>query len=459
MNPRGGYNLNLQGRPSSEVHVLPEPEALYLPLSSKRFQFSEACVAEGDRVRAGQMLARDPDSFSLPLLAPRGGVVSLGAAADHVTLTDLAESPDPSEHSGEALADVPKNDRSMEAKRQKLVALGAWQFLQDAHTGALPDPLGTPRAVIVSTFHLEPFQARGDIQIRDELASFTRGLEHLQSLLEYQPMYLAAPDLETQLATQVREAVRGHAWIQRLDVPLQYPFDSFALLARRLGLKRDAKEPVWALDTAGVLAIDQAMTDSQPVTTRILSIGGPAVDPPRHLQAATGYPLHSIVETHVKCERPRIINGGVFTGTTVSAEQRGLDTECRGLTVLPEHTERELLGFTRPGLDRRSYSKCFLSSFRGRFSERLTTALRGEGRACVGCGFCEEVCPAGIMPHVIHKCMYQDALEDAERARVDLCVGCGLCSFVCPSKIELVKEIRDAQDAIQRELHPEEVGT
>ena len=52
----------------------------------------------------------------------------------------------------------------------------------------------------------------------------------------------------------------------------------------------------------------------------------------------------------------------------------------------------------RPGPDRGSYSKCFLSTLRRSFAERFTTALRGERRPCVSCGFCEEVCPAGIMP-------------------------------------------------------------
>ena len=110
----------------------------------------------------------------------------------------------------------------------------------------------------------------------------------------------------------------------------------------------------------------------------------------------------------------------------------------------------------RPGFDRRSYSNCFLSLLRGRFRERLDTAMRGEGRPCVSCNFCEEVCPAGIMPHLIHKYLYQDALEEADAAGVDLCVGCGLCSYVCPSKIELRGQLLEARERIQQELHTQE---
>jgi len=241
-----------------------------------------------------------------------------------------------------------------------------------------------------------------------------------------------------------------------VETPLRYGLDDFHVLARALGLKRQEDHPVWAIRAEGVLALDRALTLSRPCTVRIVSLGGPGVDSPVHLKTMPGYPLGDILDSRVAVSPARIVNGGVFTGDTVGPDRSGLDVECAGLTVLAEQTQRELLSFTRPGGDRRSYSKCFLSSLRRPFAERLTTGLRGERRPCVACGYCEEVCPAGIMPHLIHKYMYQDALEQAERARVDLCVACGLCSFVCPSKIDLRRQMLEAREAIQRELHPEE---
>jgi Na+-translocating ferredoxin:NAD+ oxidoreductase RnfC subunit len=55
------------------------------------------------------------------------------------------------------------------------------------------------------------------------------------------------------------------------------------------------------------------------------------------------------------------------------------------------------------------------------------------------------------MPHLIHKYLYRDLIEEANQARVDLCVECGLCSFVCPSKIELGKQFIEAKCAIEKE--------
>ena len=451
-------DIRLAGRPSGVVEVLPEPDVLYLPLRSRRFRFSEICVKEGQEVQPGQILAKDPENYSVPLPAPRAGTVRLDLVADHLVLEGVTPQPEEPYDPREDDPHLPRELGSGGMKRYKLLTLGAWQFLSDAHTESLPDPFGTPRAIIVSTLQLEPFLARGDVQITKRLSSFTRGLEHLQSLLEYQPIYLVLPEeYESELVQKLRDAIRGYVWVKVAPVPLRYPRANFAVLARSLGMQMAPGEPVWALNTEGVLAVDRALTLSRPCTVRIVSLGGPAVKTPVHLKAIPGYPLEKILEGRTEAGPTRVLDGGALTGLAVSDEQKGLSVECTGLTVLEEQSAREVLAFTRPGGDRRSYSKCFTSSLRGAFAERLTTGLRGERRPCIACGYCEEVCPAGIMPHLIHKVLYQGELEDVQQVRVDLCVRCGLCSFVCPSKLDLRGQFVDAQEAIRKELHAEEV--
>ncbi len=451
---RGGYNISLAGRPAGQVEVLPEPEVLHLSLKSRRFTFSELSVKEGQRVEAGRVLARDPGNYSLPLLAPREGTVRLTDESDRIVLEDLASGSEEAYHPRQDDPHIPVDMGSAGMKRYKLLELGAWEFMYDAHSKLLPDPFGIPRAVIVSAVNLDPFAARGDVQLHKRLAHFTRGLEHLQELLEYQPIYLVLPDIHSAFAEQVRQTIRGYAWVKLVQVPLRYPFGDFTLMARALGFKQDPANPVWGLRTEGVLAIDRALTLSLPCTVRIVSLGGPGVVSPMHFKAMPGYPIEKILSGRITEDPVRVIDGGVLTGQAEPELSNGLSTECTGLTVAPELTDREFLGFVRPGWDRRSYSNCFLSSLRPAFPQPNTTGLRGEKRPCVACGFCEDVCPARIMPYLIHKLLYQDELEQIELSGVDLCTSCGLCSYVCPSKIELRAEILEAREKIQQELHP-----
>ncbi len=359
------YDIALAGRPSSKVQVLPEPQVLHLPLRSRRFSFSRLCVEEGQKVLPGRVLAEDPDNYSVPLLAPREGTVRLDRVENHVTLEDIARVPEEEYHPDEDAVHAPKDMGSVGMKRYKLVALGAWQFFEEAHGGALPDPFGTPSAVIVSTLSLEPFKARGNVHIGKRLESFTRGLEQIQSLLEYQPIYLVLPDIESELADRVRELVRGYAWVNIVPVPLSYPADNVGVLARKLGLKHGDPSPVWAVGPAGVLAVDRALTLSRPSTVRLITLGGPGAEDPRHVKAVPGYPLDAMLGDRADSQSWRVLNGGALTGETLEAGQAGLDVECEGLTILAEHVEREFIGFMMPGLGKRSYSNCFLSVLRG----------------------------------------------------------------------------------------------
>jgi len=447
---KGGYNVLLKGRPDGAVKVMPEPKVLYLRLSSQRFIFSEVCVKEGQRVDCGDVLAKDRDNYAVPLLAPRAGTVRLSTADNHIVLERITRPEEHADLDETELSHIVKEMGAAGIKRYKLLVLGAWQFFYDAYTAALPDPLGTPQAVIVSSLSLEPFVARGDAQLHNRLLNFTRGLEQLQSLLEYQPIYLVLPDIRSDFANLVRSQIRGHASVKMVEISLRYPYDNFTILARWLGLKR-SEGPIWAVRTEGVLAVDRALTLTKPCTARIVSIAGIGVNSPTHVRVMPGYPIKKIRDRYVFEPAARMINGGILTGRPLGPQDLGLDTECRGITVLPELEEREFLGFMRPGWNRNCYANCFLSSLREEFGERLTSGVRGERRPCISCNFCEEVCPADIMPYLIHKYLYSDLIEQAERARVDLCVECGLCSFVCPSKIDLTRELIGAKHLIEKE--------
>ncbi|MHC5061332.1 MAG: 4Fe-4S dicluster domain-containing protein [Planctomycetota bacterium] len=446
---RGGYNILLGGKPDRSIETPAEPEVLYLPLHSRRFEFTELVVKDGQSIDGGDVLAYDPENFSVPLLAPRAGIVRLNTAKGHIVLENISETEFAYAEQG-LLPHIDQDMGEKEAKRHKLLSLGAWQYFSDAYTGDLPDPSGTPQAVIVSTVSLEPYLARGDVQLQERLVDFTRGLEHLQSLLEYQPMYLVMPDIKSDLATQVRQQIRGYAWAKLIEIPLKYPYDHPNILARQLQLDK-SQDTVWFVRTEGVLAVDRALTLSKPSLSRIISIGGTGVETPVHVKVMSGYPIETIRSKYISSAQARMLAGGALTGVPAEAQMLGIDTECTGLTVVAEHTEREFLGFMRPGWDRSSYAACFLSSLQAKFSENYTTAMRGEGRPCVSCNFCEEVCPAGIMPYLLHKHLYADLIEEVQQDRIDLCVECGLCSYVCPSKIELRKQFIEAKDLIEKE--------
>jgi hypothetical protein len=75
----------------------------------------------------------------------------------------------------------------------------------------------------------------------------------------------------------------GYAWVKLMEIPLRYPSNNFALQSRALGFGREKGSPGWALLVEGVLVVDEALTSSRPVISRIISLGGPRVKSRKHL--------------------------------------------------------------------------------------------------------------------------------------------------------------------------------
>ena len=426
----------LEGKPSAEIRDLPEPEVLQVPLFSRRLSFDDVRVEDGREVAEGQVLAIDPSNFGTPLLASRAGTVRLDTVPRHVVI----ENPKPP-------ADAAIDDAGFGP--DALLRLGAWTYFADAATGDVPDPAEKPKAVIVSTLHLDAFLVRGDVQLAGALDEFARGLELLHSLAGDVPFHLVIPRLSSELTLQVKELANRQPWLRRLEVELRYPFDNCKLAAEQLGIG-DAS-PVWTLGVEGVLAVARALGAKKPCISRVISVGGPAAKEAFHARVLPGYPVDALRSSCAAGDLVRVVNGGALSGAVLAEDQMGIDVECLGLTMIPENTEREFLAFAQPGFGKHAFTRTFASVLRPLFRERYTTALRGEHRPCVQCGSCSRACAASLTPFLIAHFADKKRLDDAARIGLNKCLNCGLCSYVCLSKRENSQTIFDAIDAFRKE--------
>ncbi len=434
----GGYNLLLEGKPAGEVARYAEPDVLHLPLFSRGLDFSALRVEHGEAVKLGQVLAGDPVNYFAPLLAPSNGVVNLEAVEGHITLENLSGSPD------DGAEKIENEDR-----RQTLLRLGVWSFMTKLSDGSLPDPETAPAGLLIATSRYEPFFPSPDVFLTDHLDRFADGLQQLHKVLADTAVHLIFPQAVSELGSGLRRIVsENSSWLKSFEVPESYPHDNPALAAQKLGLN---PETVWTLEAQAVLGAEQALNHGRAYVTRVVTVGGPAAGQPGHHRLPIGYPLSSLVRQGAEQQELRIIDGGVLTGRAQDATQKGLDAQCVALTLLQENSEREVLAFAQAGLNKHSYSRTFASVFQPLFREKYTTAMRGEARPCLFCGACEEVCPAGLIPHVIYRYLKNDRPEDALRVGLNQCVECGLCSYVCLSKIEHLQTFREEKKKIATE--------
>jgi electron transport complex protein RnfC len=65
-----------------------------------------------------------------------------------------------------------------------------------------------------------------------------------------------------------------------------------------------------------------------------------------------------------------------------------------------------------------------------------------EQQACIGCGQCLKICPAGLAPSRIYRLVRDAKREELPGTGLPQCLECGLCTYVCPSGLLLSSQIK-----------------
>ena len=417
---RGGYNIDLSNSPVERVDVPGMPDELFFPLAYSEFNFSDVKVENGQKVSKGDILAIDPANYELPLLASLAGTVKLDDKL--ITLTNLNENNIASATESSGIA--------------KLVRMGAWRYFKDAFSGKPANP-ATPDGVIIKLIDLDSFVMTSQLELIGNVDDLCKGIDLIAEIAGNAKVYIILSKKQAKSADIKPKDFSGKGNIELITIPDKYGQDNTALLADKAGFKPE--QNIWSVSTQGIFAVDSVTNKNEFSTDIKFSFAGPGVLEPRFIKAPAGYPLNKLTENQVIDESVRLISGGVLSGRTINSEEKGVSQDTIGITVLNDNPKRKMLKFAMLGMDNL------------RFSRKMTTALEGERRACIQCGYCQEVCPAGLMPDFLHKIIYANDLDRAEVSGLQKCVRCGLCSYICVSKIDLTKEFIEAQDHIAAE--------
>jgi Na+-transporting NADH:ubiquinone oxidoreductase subunit A len=183
-----------------------------------------------------------------------------------------------------------------------------------------------------------------------------------------------------------------------------------------------------------------------------VAVGGSLAEKPGHLSARLGAQISALIPAVAKNgQKVRYIAGGVFRGYQTRPDSF-LGLRETSLLAVPEADRKEFFGFARPGYEKQSYSRTFLSHFR-KVPFDIDCSLHGEERACINCGYCAEVCAVDILPQFLLKTILAEAVEEALAHGMLDCVSCGLCTYVCPSKINIRDRIEKAKTEYYHEIY------
>jgi len=438
-----GYDLKIAGKLSREAEVLEKPD--HVALCPERIPFIKPRlkVRLDDTVKIGSILFEDKRNPDVKFSSPGGGKVAEINFGPRRLIREIVIRLDTDEQaetfevvSEELLARIEKK-----ALISRIMAAGLWPLIRELPFRDLARPGATPPAIFVNLCRIEPFQPDPDVYLDGRFDLFKFGIKILKKLADNKVHIFRSPG-SVKTLNNINGAM-AHV------VHGKYPADDpgvFLYYTR----KSPADNHAWYIQGQDVLLLAHLLKYGTYPVFRTVAVAGHLFEPGRHVRTRLGAPIAHIVRDRAGEDGTRFIAGGLFRGYATSRASY-LGVYETSVTLLPEGDEKEFLGFARPGFDKPSHSRAFLSVF-NTAGLKMNCGLHGEERACINCGYCSDICPVDILPSFTLKSILADEVEESLAHGLLDCVECGLCTYVCPSKIEICDALSAAKRAYYREL-------
>jgi Na+-transporting NADH:ubiquinone oxidoreductase subunit A len=405
-------------------------------------------VAEGDRVKLGQVLFTDKKNPSVSYTSPGCGVVSsINRGSQRIFLSIVIELDGAEEETFTAYTPEQLTTIDAQSVRDNLIASGLWTSLRTRPFSKVPDPESRPYALFINAMDTNPLAANPDLVLDGQQEQFVFGVNLLSTLPENGThLIVGAKDSAGLRDRAFRDSVK----VSQFDGP--HPAGLPGTHIHKLE-PAGAKKHIWTINYQDVIAVGKLFTSGKLSTERIISVAGPQVVEPRLVKTRVGASLDELMAGELLGNETRVISGSVLGGRKVEGVEAFLGRYHLQVSALREGRERPAFGYLSLGADRHSVMGIYISRFFKGRKLALSTSTQGSERAMVPIGAYEKIMPLDILPTQLLRALIVGDIETAtnlgalELDEEDL----ALCSYVCPGKYEYGPILRNNLARIEKE--------
>lgn len=405
-------------------------------------------VAEGDRVKLGDVLFADKQHPSVVFTAPGCGVVKqVNRGHKRVLQSVVIDLDGDEEVSFQAYGEAELGSLSGEQVKENLLASGLWTSLRTRPYSKVPNPETAPRSIFVTAIDTNPLAARPEVIIEQRAQDFRNGLTVLGRLTEGK-VYICK-------TSSHGFSPADRSKFQTADFEGPHPAGLPGTHIHFID-PVSASKTVWYLDYQSVIAIGALFTTGRLSVERVVSLAGPMVEKPRLVRTRVGANLSDLVEGQIATgKEARVISGSVLNGRKAEGWAAYLGRYHNQVSVIEEGRERDFFGWIVPSREKFSFLNVLLSSLpkeRGR-KFPMHSNKYGSPRAIVPVGAYEDVMPLDILPTQLLKSLVIGDTDQAqslgalELDEEDL----ALCTFVDPGKHDFGIALRQNLTQIEKE--------
>ncbi len=446
INVKKGLDLPITGAPEQTIEDAPPVSRVALLGDDYLGMKPTMQVAEGDRVKLGQVLFSDKKTPGVNFTAPGAGVVkAINRGAKRALQSVVIELDGDEAETFQSYEAGQLGGLSREQVQENLVASGLWTALRTRPYSKVPALDASPRSLFVTAMDSNPLAADPAVVIKARSEDFVNGLKVLSRLTEGKTFVCKAEGAKIPVPEQSGLEVHEFAGL--------HPAGLVGTHVHFLD-PVNATKSIWHVGYQDVIAAGKLFTTGQLWTERVVALAGPMAKHPRLLRTRLGADTSELIEGELADGPARVLSGSVWNGRRAAGWAQYLRRYHLQISVLQDGEERQLLGWIRPGGRKFSILNVFFTALK-RNEERFdfTTSQNGSPRAMVPIGNYEEVMPLDILPTQLLRALL---VKDTDTAQA---LGCleldeedlALCSFVCVGKYDYGPVLRDNLIQIERE--------
>ncbi len=413
----------------SAIEVLPLPQSVVVPLSQHIGAPAVAEVAKGDKVLAGQLIAKAGGFVSSAVHSPVSGTVTAieavpnasGIKVMSVTIAVEGDEWAPEiDRSAKLETECTLDAKEIVAKiaAAGIVGMGGATFPTQVKLS--PPPGKKAEVLIINGVECEPYLTSDHRVMLERGAEVLVGVGLLARALEVEKTYIGIennkPDAIAHLRQLAGTLVRRLPHIEIVPLKVQYPQGGEKQLIKAV-TGREVPSCALPIDVGCVvqnvgtaLAVYEAVQKNKPLIERVVTVTGKDIAKPSNFLARIGTPASALIEAAggiQSAEPVKVIGGGPMMGRAMSNPDAPVTKGTSGILVV---SAREAARYTETG--------------------------------CIKCGKCVTVCPMGLEPYLLGRLSQKQMWAEAETGVVVDCIECGSCSYTCPARIPLLDWIR-----------------
>ena len=404
------------------------PSRLILQLQQHSGAPALPVVKVGDQVMACQMIAKPNGRMSVPVHTPLAGEVISVVSEPKPAITIKVSKEQVSAKPLQRLEELPERDALLSLIDQAgIVGMGGAMFpAADKLRMSLRHTIET---LIINGSECEPYLTVDDRLMQEQGEQLLGGIKFIQQITKAKRVYIGIENNKPEALARMDSLCADEPDIDVVSLPALYPMGSAKQMIEAItGTqiprgKRSTEMGVLVQNVGTCIAIFHAIRFGRPLTHRVITVSGGAIEKPTNLMVPIGTPVSEIIAYcgGLKNKPARMVMGGPMMGKAFTDLYEPVTKGSSGVLLLNE----DELPNPRPS-------------------------------ACVRCGRCVDACPMSLSPLDMVVELKIDNFKTAKQMGVNECLLCGSCSYVCPAAIPLTEYFDWGQQELYRQRMAEQ---